>query len=383
MDVTLRTNQLNELFEQNKKVRLNDSLLDIVPLQFEQSFKEEEISNIQENLFVNDFQTANDNRISENKSFNYYVFNPVKQGKNNKAILLLHGLNERSWKKYLTWAEYLAEKTGKAIILFPIAFHMNRTPHSWMNPHAIFPWVGKRKEELSEVENSTFVNVALSSRLSKDPIRLYISGRETVHNIRQLLYEIKNGEHPLFKEDASVNLFGYSIGALLSQVLLLSNPENLFSDSRLFMFCGGSIFCEINGNARDIIDSEANDCLQNFYKYDFIRKKAPASATFNDPIRKAFKSMIRPDVLKDYRETFFQNAGERLHAISLKKDSVVPTSGINQALGKSASRILQELDFPYHYSHQWPFPLNKKKEESELVNRSFEQVFNQAASFLA
>lgn len=113
---------------------------------------------------------------------------------------------------------------------------MNRTPGLWANPRAILPWVSKRKEEIANVTNSTFANVALSSRLSQNPLRFYASGRESVYNMWQLVHEIKNGEHPLFKEDTSINLFAYSIGALLSQVLLLANPDKMFTDTRLFMF---------------------------------------------------------------------------------------------------------------------------------------------------
>lgn len=89
------------------------------------------------------------------------------------------------------------------------------------------------------------------------PVTLLRLGRESVYNMWQLVHEIKNGEHPLFKEDTSINLFAYSIGALLSQVLLLANPDKMFTDTRLFMFCGGSIFSEMDGNARDIMDKEA------------------------------------------------------------------------------------------------------------------------------
>ena len=70
------------------------------------------------------------------------------------------------------------------------------------------------------------------------PVTLLRLGRESVYNMWQLVHEIKNGEHPLFKEDTSINLFAYSIGALLSQVLLLANPDKMFTDTRLFMFCG-------------------------------------------------------------------------------------------------------------------------------------------------
>ena len=133
---------------------------------------------------------------------------------------------------------------------------MNRTPGLWANPRAILPWVSKRKEEVANVTNSTFANVALSSRLSQNPLRFYASGRESVYNMWQLVHEIKNGEHPCSRKirPSIIRLFHR---ALLSQVLLLANPDKMFTDTRLFMFCGGSIFSEMDGNARDIMDKEA------------------------------------------------------------------------------------------------------------------------------
>ena len=53
-----------------------------------------------------DLSNKNDTLIPENRSFSYPVFTPGNT-KSDKVILLLHGLNERSWVKYLVWA-YLA-----------------------------------------------------------------------------------------------------------------------------------------------------------------------------------------------------------------------------------------------------------------------------------
>lgn len=214
MDISLRTKQLNSLFSYDKKTELEESHLEIIPFRFTQTRGASEIDEFQKGLTPTGFCPMTDDRIQENKSFSYAIFTPSGRKKNNEAIILLHGLNERTWEKYLTWAEYLTHTTGKPVILFPIAFHMNRTPGLWANPRAILPWVSKRKEEVANVTNSTFANVALSSRLSQNPLRFYASGRESVYNMWQLVHEIKNGEHPLFKEDTSINLFAYSIGAV-------------------------------------------------------------------------------------------------------------------------------------------------------------------------
>lgn len=381
MNISLRTQQLNSLFSYEKKACLEESHLDIIPFRFTQTIGASEIDKFQKGLATTEFCCVTDDHIQENKTFNYTIFTPSGKEKRDKAIILLHGLNERTWEKYLTWAEYLATSTGKPVILFPIAFHMNRTPGSWCNPRTVLPWVGKRKQKINDLPNSTFANVTLSSRLSINPLRFYASGCESVYNLWQLVYEIKSGEHPLFKEDTSINLFAYSIGALLSQVLLLSNPRKMFSDTRLFMFCGGSIFSKMNGNARDILDQEAFNCLQRYYRHDFLENHSLPTSFKNDYLEQAFKAMIRPDILQDYRESFFQQACHRIRAISLKKDVVMPTSGIIEALGKVSDKILEEVDFPFHYTHQIPFPFHSKTDQP-LANQAFDNIFSKAAAFL-
>ena len=377
MDILVRTQQLDKVFSYTEKVELEDSNLEIIPFQFEETSKE--IENFQQRISTSEFYPVKDNEIIENKSFNYYVFTPKGKTKKEEAILLLHGLNERFWKKYLCWAEYLTQTTGKPVILFPLAFHMNRTPASWINPRVARPWINQRMQEIPHLENSTFVNLALSSRLSQQPIRFYISGMESANNILQLMTEIKNGQHPLFKENTTVHLFGYSIGAFLSEILLLANPKNCFTNSRLFMFCGGSIFSQMNANARDILDNVANDKIQHYFNTDFLTEYSTSSD--DNLLEKAFKSMIRPDVLADFREGFFQETKKRIRSVSLKNDTVIPTSGIVTALGRSSDEIVEEMDFPFPYSHQWPFPLTTKGNK-EVINETFREVFDKAANFL-
>lgn len=71
--------------------------------------------------------------IQENKEFTYALFKKAEPARSEEVIFLFHGLNEHSWYKYLPWAKTLVERTGKAVILFPIAFHMNRIMPEWEN----------------------------------------------------------------------------------------------------------------------------------------------------------------------------------------------------------------------------------------------------------
>lgn len=380
-----RTKELKRIFSYTNRVSLEDKPLEIIPFLFTQKRGSEETESFQKEIPTSSFCLTPDNSIEENKQFVYTVFSPKGQDKLDKAILLLHGLNERSWDKYLTWAESLALLTGKAVILFPIAFHMNRSPSLWNNPRALMPWVNKRQTEVEGLKNATFVNFALSHRISESPIRLYASGRESVFNVWQLLDEIKSGSHSLFKENSSVDFFAYSIGALLSQVFFLSNPDGLVSDSKLFMFCGGCIFRDINGNAREILDKDAYDVMMNFYLNDFLygkeQERRIPKAFKEDFIEKAFKAMIRPEEQREFRESFFEQNKDRIRSISLKKDTVTPSFGIENAMGrKTYLEVSEEWDFPYKYNHQKPFP---DYDPDGLVQESFDKVFNRAAAFLA
>lgn len=383
MDILHRTALLKGLFSYEKKVLLEDKKLAIIPCRFNEILRENEIADCQKLFSPTGFCSLTDDNIRENKDFTYLVFTPRWHSKSNEVILLMHGLNERTWEKYLVWAEYLTEQTGKPVVLFPIAFHMNRTPDSWFNPRAILPWVNQRKEKTKEAVNSTFFNVALSSRISDNPLRFYASGRESVFNLWQLVREIKSGAHPLFAEGTSVNIFAYSIGAMLSQVFMLANPEHLTDDTKLFMFCGGSIFCDMNGSARDILDAKANEQMKDYYINEFTQNSSShrilPEIYQNDDFEKAFQSMISPESNQAFRENFFLKVKKQIQAISLKKDIVIPTMGIIRALGKSSGDILQEIDFPFPYTHQIPFP---SKTDPKQLSGSFLNVFNRAASFL-
>lgn len=325
-----------------------------------------------------------DKNIAENLSFTYPVFIVRETKQANKAILLLHGLNERNWSKYLTWAEYLCKETGKAVILFPIAFHMNRSPITWSNPRALQNLMDLRRKNNGEDRSLSFANVALSERICEKPSRFYSSGRQSINDLAQLFSDIKQGIHPLFTENTQIDIFSYSIGAFLSQITIMTNPEGLFSDSKLFMFCGGGIFSSMFGESRSIMDRSAFARLLQYYMTDFSKEVKPNSIT--DKIYDSFFSMITPDRKKTEREEFFKQLGNRIEGISLKKDKVIPYRGVVEALGtENAKSRISLLDFSFPYSHENPFPLGNrlKSEEVAEIDASFNRIFGQAAQFLA
>ncbi|HET9570389.1 MAG TPA: DUF6051 family protein [Bacteroidales bacterium] len=371
LDFVQRQKEMLRIFGMNKNVSLKKSGVSIRFFPFESDYNFQLASQFSSHALE-------DGAIVENNRFNYPVFFPKGWKKANRVIVLLHGLNERNWDKYLCWAEYLAEHTHKAVILFPIAYHINRSPGLWSDPRSMSFLVRKRQEMVGPDRSLCFANVAMSERLNEDPVRFYTSGRQTVEDLRLLATTLKNGKHPKFKKGTSVDFFAYSIGAFLAEITLMANPDNLFDQSKLFVFCGGSIFQSMFGESRCIMDKSAYDRLLGFYMKDWM-----GCEQVTDEARFAFNTMIAPDVHREKREGFFKNLGNRISGISLRKDKVMPYEGVEACMGnENAVQKFELIDFPFEYSHESPFPTNSNIEPT-LLNASFNQVFSRAAQFLA
>ncbi|MCF8357847.1 MAG: DUF6051 family protein [Prolixibacteraceae bacterium] len=63
----------------------------------------------------------------ENREFSYPVFKLPGDKAYSNGIIMLHGLNEKSWNKYFVWAGYLVKTTGKPVKLDVIDFPYDYT----------------------------------------------------------------------------------------------------------------------------------------------------------------------------------------------------------------------------------------------------------------
>lgn len=336
---------------------------------------------------VNGFSNKSDNLVPENQCFTYPVFAPPKNTSGN-VILLLHGLNERSWVKYLTWAYWLSMNTGSYVILFPISFHMNRSPATWKDPRAMISFMKDRNTSNGEILMSSFANVALSNRLTDDPLRFFNSGYQTTSDITKLMMSVRNGEHPVIPSTDKVNIFAYSIGAFLAEIILMGNPEKLFTDSKLFIFCGGSVFSNMQGSSKLIMDSLAFNKVYSYYMNDFEKNITTRNSLFDffnsSPLGMAFRSMIDFSRLKAFRENILKMLKGQIQTVTLEKDTVIPAHGVVKTLSKwntTVSKTVEVWDFPYPYSHENPFPVFDSP-LSRQVDLCFERVFRQASAFL-
>jgi hypothetical protein len=249
----------------------------------------------------------------------------------------------------------------------------------------MIPFMKSRNLSLSKINLSSFANIAISNRLTEDPMRFFNSGYQTVSDIVKLISAIRDGEHPIIPRSSRINIFAYSIGAFLAEIILMGNPGNIFTGSKLFIFCGGSVFSNMRGSSKLIMDSVAFDRVYAYYLNDFekrIKGKSPvADFLRSSQIGMAFRSMIDLGRLKTFRENILNKLLEQIHSVSLLKDRVIPSDGVTETLGRFGKKnIVDILDFPYEYTHENPFPVFNSP-ISKKVDQCFEYVFSEAKLF--
>ncbi len=331
-----------------------------------------------------------DDQITENKTFRFSIIqksNAVVPHK--KAIVMLHGLNERKWAKYLPWAAYLTEHTGAPVILFPISFHMNRAPESWSNPRILLPLVKRKMADVQLDELTTIANYALSERLNESPARFFLSGYQSINDVTRLLTNLKSNQYGGFDPDLTIDFFAYSIGAFLTEVLMIANPDHLIDQSKFFFFCGGAIFSGMDATSKFILNKSAQQRINHYYLHE-LENETAISPAYREILTltgfgRAFRAMIAPERFRSIREKAIQRFSSQIKAIGLKKDFVIPPREIyNTVKGfstKSAAQF-EMLDFDYPYSHESPFDA-KLTRFTDRINAGFDQVFLRAASFLS
>ncbi len=337
---------------------------------------------------IKDLFEKEDCDVEQNNHFDYSMFKAANDERSKRVIILLHGFNEKYWDKYLPWAKALLERTGKDVILFPISFHMNRAPAAWSAPRLMKELSLIRNKVYPENFCSSLVNASISARLNIKPTRFLWSGIKTINDLVQLVSIIRSGCHPNISPDASIDFFGYSIGAFLSEILLMADPENLFGASRLFIFCGGPTFDLMDSVSKFIIDSSANSVLHDLYVENFDENICGNQflATYfekNTSTGHFFRSMLSQNKMKTERINRLIEIGSRICALALKQDIVMKPQSVMQTLKydyKTMPVRIKVMDYPYKYDHINPFPVNEKIQKT--VNSSFEDTFNYASDFL-
>lgn len=328
-----------------------------------------------------------DSEINCNEEFDYITINNTGSAAAKEAIILFHGLNEKKWDKYLPWAYSLLKNTGKPVVLFPLAFHMDRAPKEWSVAANMNAAAKERAHTDMLNSHTSFVNAAISSRLEANPQRFFWSGLQSYIDVTTFLRELNLGRVAGFAEGTQADIFGYSIGAYFGLILIMAGAGGLTEKSKLFAFCGGATLDRMYPISKYILDAHAASAISSYY-LELLNnnfKSTPRLEHYLSPghaEESYFKSMLLYHHYKELRESRLRGAARRIRAIALKRDTVVPPVEVMNTLKGEMRDInitVDIEDFLYPYSHVNPFSLAEK--HSIETNNAFVKIMDNASGF--
>jgi len=326
--------------------------------------------------------------IQENLSYTLSLIKKKEVDEVTELVILFHGLNEKKWDKYLPWAYELVTKSNCAVLLYPISFHMDRAPEQWSDRKLMFAISQQRASDLFKNSDSSYVNAAISSRMEAHPQRMFWSGLQSYNDIIKIVDDIRQAKFKLISPSATINLFGYSIGSFLSTILMMSNPNGIFSDSKLFCFCGGMTIDRMFPISKYIMDARAAIAMQKVFaqllttNFSSDARLAHYQNSQIHPNESWFKTMLRYNHFQHEREDRFKALEGKIKVLVLEQDVVAPPiEALNTFKGgyRAINIDVEIKDFNFPYTHMVPFPLTVKN--AEQVHQAFTSVFQSAIDF--
>lgn len=340
-------------------------------------------------------ESLSDTEIPENLDFRYPLVREFSAGgvrRHNRVTIILHGLNERSFGKYVPWAYHIWLRTGAPVILFPMTFHVNRVSPQWWHQlndsHT-------RRQQLAGNEHVHRFNAIISERLATHPERFFWGALQSYWDLADLARTIRSGQHPHFVEGTRVDFLGYSAGGFLALDLLLDNPERLFDDTRAVLFATCTAVRDINLSSPLILDSMAEVALMKTYvkqleKFFSERMRHWTEHHTEATWLKAFCG-LRPE--RAVLEMRLREVASRVIGIANANDQVFPTGAmcnVLQGIHRDTGIQMTELKLGIHEN---PFACaNHAQPERRLIldvldeaqyGHAFEEFINQIAGHLS
>jgi len=272
--------------------------------------------------------------------------------RHERVIILLHGLNERSFSKYLPWAYQLWVNTEVPVLLFPLAFHVNRVLPDWANRQQE---IYERRSRLPGNDCAHRFNAVISERLEARPERFFWGAVQSYLDLVDLARAIRSGRHPHFAASARLDLFGFSAGGYLALLLLLEDAEGLFQDSRGVVFSSGVVTRDLNLSSPFIIDLAAEVALMKLYVKHIDTLPSPRMQHWFEShgAGKWIRALSGLRVDRTRLEARLAEISSRLLGIANVNDVVMPMgSMLNtlQGLRRDTGVRVSELDLGVHES---------------------------------
>jgi pimeloyl-ACP methyl ester carboxylesterase len=307
-----------------------------------------------------------DTAIEQNNRFRYPLIREAGSGgvlhRHRRATILLHGLNEGAFSKYVPWAYRLWAATRTPILMFPMTFHINRVSPGWAS---LQQGTAQKRSQLSGNDCSHRFNAVMSERLNNHPERFFWGAVQTYLDLIDLVRQIRSGRHPHFAEGARVDVIGYSAGGYLTLLLLMDNRGELFADSRGVVFASGVPLRDLDLASPLILDLTAEVSLMKLFVKNF---DPPASARMRHWVEahgegqwmRAFCGQ-RPQ--RSILEKRFRELAPRLLGIANSNDEVVPVGAMLntfQGVKRDTGVPVHEIDLGVHEN---PFSISSYDKE--------------------
>jgi hypothetical protein len=292
--------------------------------------------------------------VDNNVSFRYSLVREHQpQGvctRHNRAILLLHGLNERSFTKYISWAYQLWAGTRAPVLLFPLSFHINRVHPSWSS--------GQQGDYALRIEqpgnqNCHRFNATISDRLGTHPERFFWGAIQSYWDIIELVQSVRAGNHRHLAPDTRFDILAFSAGGFIALDVMLENYKGLFSDSRAVLFATCCALRNANLSSHLIVDQCAEISIMNlFVKHqDKLSNGRLAHWLHEHSEGKWLQSLcgLRPD--RKLLEPRLKELAPRLLGIANSNDLVIPAGAMFdalQGLHRETGVRVMELDLGIH-----------------------------------
>ncbi len=263
-----------------------------------------------------------DRGIAENRAFHYLMVEPVDlpAGGAEEVLVIFHGLNEGSYARMLPWACSFALRLHVPVILFPLAFHVGRRSELWSTRNQTR--IAARRADRTDNGRTSPFNARISERLYRSPERYLLGGLQSYYDAVDLKDRIEAGDHEGCRAGARVRFLGYSAGGYLALVLLLSDPEGRFSESRAALFASGAPLDGIRPESLFIMDESAARRLSGYLgDRSFLRGAAGGRRRqlVEAPARWLAEVLLHGDGLVKGMET----VGDRLLVVVNPADRVI------------------------------------------------------------
>jgi len=174
---------------------------------------------------------------------------------------------------------------------------------------------------------------------------------------------------------------------MLLQTMMIGYKKDLFKDSRIVFFAGGTFMSLMNGASKFIMDSVAFKKIKDYY-LKFTKNNGeilniPGGIKLSSELDSGFRAIIHPDISSELRNERMKRYRNRLMVTALLNDKIIPAEGINLAIkeGLKDNSFFRILHFDYPYMHENPFPVLYNKIENKVEN-AFKSVFQPISDFL-